>query len=62
MGSKIQLGVMRAQKREIKISRLINSFVASVKKYTFRGFLMELKVFFAFIQQIQMKTFIKSYE
>jgi hypothetical protein len=39
----MQPGVMRAQKREIQISR--------VKKITFSSFYMELEVFFIIIQQ-----------
>jgi hypothetical protein len=56
MGSRIQPGVMRAQKREIQISR--------VKKFTFSSFsfYMELVVFFTIIQQTYSKTCYKFYE
>jgi hypothetical protein len=43
MGSEIQLGVMRAQKREIQ---LVQNFIFSVKKYAFKSFYMELGSFF----------------
>jgi hypothetical protein len=47
---------MRAQKHEIQMSRviylLIKKIIFRVKKCTFRGFYMELEVFFAIIQQI----------
>jgi hypothetical protein len=50
MGSEIQPGIMRAQKREIQINRvtclLIKSFIFSLKNFTFRSFYMELAIFF----------------
>jgi hypothetical protein len=54
MGSEMQSGVMRAQKREIQISR--------VKKITFSSFYMELEVFFTIVQQTYSKTCYKFYE
>jgi hypothetical protein len=51
MRSEVQPGVMRAQKREIQISR--------VKKFTFS---MELEVFFTIIHQTYSKTCYKFYE
>jgi hypothetical protein len=46
--------VIRASKREIKISRvtyiLIKNFIISLKKYTFRDFYIELEVFFVIFQ------------
>jgi hypothetical protein len=47
MGSEMQPGVMRAQKREINKSCKKN-LIFSVKKITFS---MELEVFFTIIQQ-----------
>jgi hypothetical protein len=47
MGSEMQLGVMKAQKREILLSH--------VKKFTFS---MELEVFFTIIQQTYSKLVI----
>jgi hypothetical protein len=42
MGSEIQPGIMRAQKREIQINRvtylLIKKFIFSLKNFTFRSF------------------------
>jgi hypothetical protein len=49
MRSQIQPGAIRTQKRIIKIFRVTKNFMPIVKKYTFRGFKMELEVFFAFI-------------
>jgi hypothetical protein len=43
MGSAMQPGVMKAQKREILISHVKKNLVFSVKKFTFS---MELEVFF----------------
>jgi hypothetical protein len=51
MGSEMQPGVMRAQKREIQISHVKKS----VKKFTFS---MELEVFFTIIQQTYSKLVI----
>jgi hypothetical protein len=48
MGSEMQLGVMKAQKREILISHVKKNLIFSVKKFTFS---MELEVFFTIIQQ-----------
>jgi hypothetical protein len=42
----MQMGVIRAQKREIQISHIKKSFIYSVKKFTVSSFYMELKVFF----------------
>jgi hypothetical protein len=52
MGSDMPTGVMRAQKREIQISR--------VKKIS--SFYMELEVFFTIVQQTYSKTCYKFYE
>jgi hypothetical protein len=49
MGSEMQPRVMRAQKREIQISRVIKILIFSVKKITFSSFYMELEVFFIII-------------
>jgi hypothetical protein len=53
MGSEKQPGVMRAQEREIQISRatylLIKKKLFTLKKIAFRSFHME--VFFVIIQQ-----------
>jgi hypothetical protein len=51
MGSEMQPGVMRAQKRETQIS--------FVKKFTFSSFYMELEVYFTIIQQTYSKTLFK---
>jgi hypothetical protein len=60
MRAEIQPGVMIAQKREIKKSRvtylLIKFFLFSVNKYTFKGFYMEIEVIFAIIQYILSNT------
>jgi hypothetical protein len=48
MGSEMQPGVMRAQKREIQIIHVKKTLIFSVKKITFS---MELEVFFTIIQQ-----------
>jgi hypothetical protein len=46
MGSEMQPGVMRAQKRDIQISRvtylLMKNVIFSLKKYSFRSFYMKL--------------------
>jgi hypothetical protein len=53
--SKVQSKAMRAQKRDIQISRvtylLIKNFIFSVKKCTFWGFFIELEFIFAIIKQ-----------
>jgi hypothetical protein len=54
MGSEMQPGVMRAQKRKIQKSRVKKSYI-SVKKFTFS---MELEVFFTIIQQTYSNFFI----
>jgi hypothetical protein len=54
MGSEMQPGIMRAQKRETQISR--------VKKKSFSSFYMELEVFFTIIQQTYSKTCYEFYE
>jgi hypothetical protein len=55
VGSEIQLEVGRTPKHEIRIIHvthlLIKNFIFSLKKITFKSFYMELKVFFAIIQQ-----------
>jgi hypothetical protein len=48
MGSEIQPGVMKAQKREILISHVKKNLIFSVKKFTIS---MELEVFLTIIQQ-----------
>jgi hypothetical protein len=62
MGSKMQPGVMRAQKREIKISPCKKILYIWCKKFTFSSFYMELEVFFTIIQQTNSKTCYKFYE
>jgi hypothetical protein len=59
MGSEMQPGVMRAQKREIQKSRVKKNLIFSVKKITFS---MELEVFITIIQQTYSKTCYKFYE
>jgi hypothetical protein len=54
MGSLMQPGVMRAQKREIQIF--------SIKKFTFSSFYMELEVFFTIIQQTYSNSFFITYK
>jgi hypothetical protein len=49
MGSEMP-GCMRAQKREIQISRVKKNLIFSVKKITFSSFYMELEVFFTIVQ------------
>jgi hypothetical protein len=48
MGSEMQPGVIRAQKREILISHVKKNLIFSVKIFNFS---MELEVFFTIIQQ-----------
>jgi hypothetical protein len=55
MGSEMQLGAIRAQKREIQINCV-------VKKETFISFQIELEVFFTIIQQTYSETCYKVYE
>jgi hypothetical protein len=59
MGSEMQPGVMRAQKREIQISSVKKIFYLVLKKITFS---MELEVFFTIIQQTYSKTCYKFHE
>jgi hypothetical protein len=58
MGSEMQPGVMKAQKREILISR-VKKTLFSVKIFTFS---MKLEVFFTIFQQTYSKTCHKLYE
>jgi hypothetical protein len=62
MGSEMQPGVMKAQKREIQISRVRKILIFSVKKFSFSSFYVELEVFFIIIQQTSSKTCYKFYE
>jgi hypothetical protein len=54
MGSEMQPGVMKAQKREILMSH-VKKILYLVKKFTFS---MELEVFFTIIQQTYSKLVI----
>jgi hypothetical protein len=59
MGSEMQPGVMRAQKREIQIIHVKENLIFSVKKNTFS---MELEVFLTIIQQTYSYTCYNFYE
>jgi hypothetical protein len=51
MGSEMQPVVMRAQKREIQMSRVKKILYLVKKKFTFSSFYMELEIFFTIFQQ-----------